>query len=96
MPYEPFVAACALKLHARSNDDHARDAEAEHAFRLFTRNTEGPIMVAHLRRVARDLHENVDEDMLRDMVHEANGGQGLQAGVNLEQFKDVMARAGVL
>jgi len=29
------------------------------------------------------------------MILEANGGAGVQAGVTLEQFRDVMARAGV-
>ncbi|KLJ06757.1 hypothetical protein EMPG_17751 [Blastomyces silverae] len=91
--YEPFLSVCALKLHSRSDDAIA--AEVEHAYRLFTRGTVGPISVAHLRRVARDLKEDVSEELLRDMVREANGGDGLHAGVSLEQFREVMVRAGV-
>ncbi|EDN05889.1 conserved hypothetical protein [Histoplasma mississippiense (nom. inval.)] len=93
VPYEPFLSVCALKLHSR--DEDAIFAEVEHAYKLFTRGTAGPISVAHLRRVARDLKEDVSEELLRDMVREANGGDGLHAGVSLEQFREVMVRAGV-
>ncbi|PGH30374.1 hypothetical protein GX50_06851 [[Emmonsia] crescens] len=91
--YEPFLSVCALKLHSRSED--AISAEVEHAYRLFTRGAAGPISVAHLRKVARDLKEDVSDELLRDMVREANGGDGLHAGVSLEQFREVMVRAGV-
>lgn len=35
------------------------------------------------------------EELLRDMILEANGGAGVGEGVSLEQFRDVMMRAGV-
>ncbi|OJD13457.1 hypothetical protein AJ78_06091 [Emergomyces pasteurianus Ep9510] len=91
--YESFLSVCALKLRSRSED--AIDAEVEHAYKLFTRGSEGPISVDHLRKVARDLKEDVNEELLRDMVREANGGDGVRAGVSLEQFREVMVRAGV-
>lgn len=91
--YEPFLSVCALKLHARTEDSMSE--EVEHAYNLFTRGTEGPILLSHLRRVAKDLKEDVSDELLRDMIREANGGEGLHAGVNVEQFKDVMKRAGV-
>ncbi|ODH46808.1 hypothetical protein GX48_07070, partial [Paracoccidioides brasiliensis] len=91
--YEPFLSLCALKLHSRSKD--AMSAEVEHAYKLFTRGTAGPISVGHLRKVARDLKEDVSEELLRDMIREANGGDALHAGVSLEQFREVMMRAGV-
>jgi Ca2+-binding EF-hand superfamily protein len=69
-------------------------AEVEHAYRLFTRGAERPILVSDLRRVARELKEEVGEELLRDMVQEANGGSGLSAGVSVDQFRDVMMRAG--
>lgn len=76
--------------------DDALDAEVDAAYRLFTQGSEGPITLHHLRRIARDLKEdNVGDDLLKDMIREANGGDGLQNGVTLEQFRDVMARAGV-
>lgn len=93
--YEAFLTAAAAKLHARSQD--ALDEEVEAAYRLFTRGSDGPITLNHLRRVAKELKEdgNVTDDLLRDMIQEANGGEGVQAGVSLEQFRDVMRRAGV-
>jgi hypothetical protein len=52
--------------------------------------------LSHLRRITRDLKEDsVDDNLLKDMILEANGGAGLSSGVTLEQFHDVMVRAGV-
>jgi Ca2+-binding EF-hand superfamily protein len=95
VPYAPFVSASAAKL--RSRDDDAMAAEVDDAFQLFTRGSDGPIItLSHLRRIARDLKEDgVGDDLLKDMILEANGGAGLSAGVTLEQFHDVMSRAGV-
>lgn len=65
------------------------------AYRLFTRGSDGPITLNHLKRIARELKEDsVGEGLLRDMILEANGG-GVGEGVTREQFRDVMARAGV-
>lgn len=100
--YEPFFAVCALKFHAR--DDSSRDAELAEAFRLFTNNAAsgegggddgGPITLAHLRRVAAVLKEDVDEEVLKDMILEANGGAGVARGVRLDEFDQVMRSAGV-
>jgi hydroxyacylglutathione hydrolase len=65
------------------------------AYRLFTKGSEGPITIAHLRRVARELKEDVNDEMLRNMILEANGGAGLSRGVEVEDFERVMVRAGV-
>ncbi|GAD99942.1 EF-hand superfamily Ca2+modulated protein [Paecilomyces variotii No. 5] len=93
VPYAPFLSVAAAKLHARGND--SLDSEVEEAFRLFTRGSDGPITLGHLRRIARDLKEdNAGDELLKDMIREANGG-GVNDGVTLEQFRDVMARAGV-
>ncbi|KAF3483406.1 EF-hand protein [Arthroderma uncinatum] len=91
--YEHFLSIAALKLHNRTEDSIS--AEVEHAYGLFTHGSEGPILISHLRAVAKSLKEDVSEDLLKDMIREANGGEGIQAGVNIEQFKDVMSRAGV-
>lgn len=94
VPYSPFVSVVAAKL--RSRDDDAMVAEVDDAYQLFTRGTDGPISLAHLRRIARELKEDlVDDELLKDMIQEANGGAGVSAGVTLEQFHDVMTRAGV-
>lgn len=63
---------------------------------MFTLGNDGPITLGHLRRIARDLKEDsVGDELLKDMIREANGGAGVNDGVTLEQFRDVMARAGV-
>lgn len=94
VPYSPFVSVAAAKL--RSRDDDAMVAEVDDAYQLFTRGSNGPISLGHLRRIVRDLKEDsVDDELLKDMILEANGGAGLSAGVTLEQFHDVMTRAGV-
>lgn len=94
--YPSFVAVCALKINARSDESKAEEVEA--AFSLFTRGAtveEGVITIGHLRRVARELREEVSDDMLRNMILEANGGAGVSRGVRVEEFEAVMRRAGV-
>ncbi|KAI9743159.1 MAG: hypothetical protein M1818_003454 [Claussenomyces sp. TS43310] len=93
--YSSFVAICALKLHARKDDSGARDDEVEDAYKLFTNGTDGPITISHLKRVAAALKEDVSEELLRDMILEANGGAGLSQGVQKDEFDGVMRRAGV-
>jgi Ca2+-binding EF-hand superfamily protein len=84
----------AAKLRTRSEDSIAQEVDA--AYRLFTLGSDGPISLNHLQQIARDLKEDsVGDDLLKDMIREANGGHGVQAGVTLKQFRDVMARAGV-
>jgi hypothetical protein len=51
--------------------------------------------MAHLRRVARELKEEVSDDVLRSMIIEANGNEGVGKGVGIEDFENVMKRAGV-
>lgn len=54
------------------------------------------ITLAHLKRVAAVLkEENVTDELLRDMILEANGGAGVGRGVRREEFDGVMRRAGV-
>ncbi|KFY32205.1 hypothetical protein V493_00420 [Pseudogymnoascus sp. VKM F-4281 (FW-2241)] len=94
-PYSSFVAICALKMRAKDNDTSARDEEVEQGYQLFTNGTDGPITMAHLKRTAAMLKEDVSEDLLKDMILEANGGSGLSKGVGREEFAEVMKRAGV-
>ncbi|PVH99436.1 EF-hand superfamily Ca2+-modulated protein [Periconia macrospinosa] len=75
--------------------------EVQAAFRLFTHGGAGPITLAHLRRVAKELKEDVPDSVLRDMILEANGGvkgkgKGKDVGsVGIEEFESVMKRAGI-
>lgn len=76
--YSSFVTVCALKLHSRSEDSISHEVEA--AYRLFTGGGEGPITMVHLRRIAKELKEDVSDDVMRDMILEANGGGGVNRG----------------
>ncbi|KAI9787076.1 MAG: hypothetical protein M1835_002857 [Candelina submexicana] len=91
--YAPFLTICALKLKSRDSDDISNEIKT--AYRLFTGGGEGPITMAHLRRIARDLREEVPEQTLKDMILEANGGGGVNRGVGVQDFEGVMRRAGV-
>lgn len=101
--YPSFVAICALKLGAaRDRSSGARAREVDEAFALFTGTGAdgeplgaGVITMAHLRRVAAVLREEVDEELLRDMILEANGGAGVGRGVRKGEFEKVMRTAGV-
>jgi Ca2+-binding EF-hand superfamily protein len=93
--YSSFVAICALKLHNRTRTSDSHNQEVEEAFKLFTSAGEERISLATLKRVARALKEDVDEDVLRDMILEANGGAGVGKGVEKDEFEAVLRRAGV-
>lgn len=95
--YEPFFAIAALQFHSRAarGDAAQHRAQVAEAFALFTNQQDGPITLAHLRRVAAVLKEDVDEDLLKDMILEANGGAGVARGVRTDEFDEVMRRAGV-
>jgi Ca2+-binding EF-hand superfamily protein len=93
VPYEHFIAIAALKMEARGEEQERE--EVEQAFRLFTREGGEKITLATLKRVAKELKENVDDQVLKDMIIEANGGAGVGRGVDIEQFEEVMKRAGV-
>ncbi|KAI1097246.1 calmodulin [Jackrogersella minutella] len=94
--YEPFVAICALKLHAKDDGRGPASEEVDEAFRLFTGGGagDGPLTLAHLKRVAMTLKQDVDEQLLKDMILEANGGAGVGKGVQRAEFEGVMRRAG--
>lgn len=93
------MAICALKLHAVRDAGGPAPDEVDEAFRLFTGNTAGsstdaPLTLAHLKRVAMTLKQDVDEQLLKDMILEANGGAGVGKGVGRAEFEEVMRRAG--
>ncbi|KAJ5893668.1 hypothetical protein N7495_005359 [Penicillium taxi] len=91
--YGPFLSVVAAKLRSRS--DHAIEREVIDAYKLFTRGLDGPIKMGHLRNHARKLNMEEDDDLLKSMILVANGGAGVNEGVTLEQFHDVMQRAGL-
>ncbi|KAL2074040.1 hypothetical protein VTL71DRAFT_7818 [Oculimacula yallundae] len=102
--YPSFLAICALKFHSRTQTSDTHSHEVDEAFALFTTPSgsrpagetgDGKITLATLKRVARMLKEDIDEELLRRMILEANGGAGVTIGVGKEEFEGVMRRAGV-
>lgn len=96
--YPHFLALCAIQL--KSKTDEAKDEEVQTAFDLFhpgqgVAGQAQVIRLQDLRIVAKTLKEDVSDDVLKAMILEANGGQGIGKGVNLEDFRAVMTRAGV-
>ena len=98
------------KARAKPSKQERDQAEIDHAFALFTTQIPtsgkfepGPqegkrITLADLKRVARELREDVDESVLKMMMQEANGAEGNAAiisGVGRDEFEAVMKRAGV-
>ena len=110
VPYTHFFEFAALHLRHRAgslggeneeDEEGSEDAgegqqkqEVMEAYKLFTHGAPGPITLGHLKRVARELKEDVGEDLLRGMLSEANGGNW-KSGVGVEEFEGVMRRAGV-
>ena len=91
--YPHFVEICALDLQNKSTETEAEEVDA--ALRLFTKGADRAITLQDLRNVARTLKEDVGDDVLRAMILEANGGAGVNRGVDKEGFREVMMRAGV-
>ncbi|CAK1361389.1 hypothetical protein CB0940_03228 [Cercospora beticola] len=93
--YEHFLPVAALQMNRAKNerDEEEQNEEVEKAYALFTRGEEREITIADLRRVAKELREDVPESVLRDMVREAKGGP--LGAVGKEEFENVMRRAGV-
>lgn len=55
--------------------DRDEDEEIDQAYSLFTGGTEGPITLARLRTIAKELKEDVTDEQLKDMLFEASGGE---------------------
>lgn len=94
--YPHFLALCAIQL--KSKTDETRAEEVETAFNLFHPGqaaAEQVIRLQDLRAVAKLLKEDVSDDVLKAMILEANGGKGIGRGVNMEDFRAIMTRAGV-
>lgn len=112
VPFKPFFEYAAIVTHQKDEDDEEGEddeddedyhqesnaEEVQAAYRLFTHGGPGPITLAHLRRVAKELREEVPDELLKDMIREANGGmnsKGNPGGVGLDEFESVMKRAGL-
>jgi hypothetical protein len=87
-----------LKFHSRTRNSETHKEEVDTAFDLFMQRGGGgeeeKITMEMLRGIARDIKVEVDDDLLRDMILEANGGRGVGEGVGKVQFEEVLRRAG--
>ena len=109
MPFVPFFSYAAIAINSKDEGSEDEDEDDEYhqesnmeevkeAYNLFTHGGPGPITLAHLRRVAKELREDVPDEVLKDMIREANGGtkgKGSAGGVGLQEFEAVMKRAGL-
>jgi Ca2+-binding EF-hand superfamily protein len=96
--FEAFFAFAALHLARGRGEDESGaedDEEVRAAFALFTGGKGSAITLAHLRSVAKIVREDVDDDVLKMMISEANGGDW-RKGVGKGDFEDVMRRAGAI
>lgn len=110
VPFVPFLSYAAIAIHSKDDEEEDNDDDDEEyheesnveevraAYNLFTHGGPGPITLAHLRRIAKELREDVPDELLKDMIREANGGvksKGNAGGVGIEEFESVMKRAGL-
>jgi hypothetical protein len=56
---------------------------------------EEKITLEMLRGIAKDIRVEVDDELLKDMILEANRGSGVSKGVGKGEFEEVMRRAGI-
>ncbi|OAP62576.1 calmodulin [Fonsecaea erecta] len=96
--YPHFLALCAIQL--KSKTDETKAEEVETAFNLFhpgqvAGGKAQVIRLEDLRAVAKTLNEDDDVEVLKAMILEANGGKGVNRGVNIDEFQSIMTRAGV-
>ncbi|EXJ78893.1 hypothetical protein A1O1_09295 [Capronia coronata CBS 617.96] len=97
--YPHFLALCAIQLKSKTDDTRAEEVDT--AFQLFhpghaaQPGQQQVIRLHDLRAVAKTLREDVSDEVLKAMILEANGGKGVGQGVNIEDFRAIMTRAGV-
>lgn len=65
--------------------------EIAHAFPLFTQGKSDKITLDDLRRVAQELGENLGDDVLEEMIHEADVIDHDNM-ISYDEFKEVMKR----
>ncbi|EME47395.1 hypothetical protein DOTSEDRAFT_166408 [Dothistroma septosporum NZE10] len=91
--YARFLPIAAIALNSCDNDPDALTEEVTRAYNLFTQGEDRQITLYDLRRVTKELREDVPDNVLKDMIREATAGE--LGGVSIEDFESVMRRAGV-
>ena len=83
--FDTFQSVMANKMHARDPKE-----EAIKAFRLFDDDETGTISLKNLRRVAKELGENMTDDEIQEMIDEADrDGDG---EIGEEEFMRIMKK----
>ncbi|KXT10625.1 hypothetical protein AC579_6626 [Pseudocercospora musae] len=95
VPFEHFLPVAALQLNRVKGeaDEERQQEEVDKAYALFVNGQDRPITIADLKRISKELREDVPDNVLKDMIREATGGS--LGGVSKENFESVMRRAGV-
>ncbi|KAJ1801699.1 Calcium-binding component of the spindle pole body (SPB) half-bridge [Coemansia sp. RSA 2399] len=78
-----FVLAMSEMISARDPVDEYRKA-----FKLIDENNSGKITIGHLRRIARELGEEIKDDELQAMIEEFDVDN--DGGINEEEFIKIM------
>lgn len=76
--YDDFVELMTEKYLARDPDEEIRKA-----FKLFDEDGTGKISLKNMKRIARELGENLSEDELAAMIGERQGGLAAVGGVSV-------------
>lgn len=86
--FDEFLSMMTLKMGDRDSN-----AEMEKAFRLFDDDETGRITFRNLKRVAKELGEDMTDEELQEMIDEADReGTG---EVSLDDFKRIMKKTNV-
>ncbi|XP_049767399.1 uncharacterized protein LOC126100809 [Schistocerca cancellata] len=85
LTYEDFVSLMTVKMAEKDSKD-----EILKAFRLFDDDETGKISFKNLKRVAKELGENITDEELQEMIDEADrDGDG---EINQEEFLRIMKK----
>lgn len=84
--YNDFYQIMEIKMGDRDSK-----AEMEKAFRLFDDDNTGKISFKNLKRVCKEIGENINDEELQEMIDEADrDGDGQ---VNLQEFLRIMKKS---
>lgn len=67
------------------------EEEMEKAFQLFDEDGTGRVTLKNMRRIARELGENLTDDELQAMIDEFDKDE--DGAINLQEFKYIMQQA---
>ena len=84
--FEEFQGIMTEKITSRDPEE-----EMEKAFQLFDEDGTGRVTLKNMRRIARELGENLTDDELQAMIDEFDKDE--DGAINLQEFKYIMQQA---